>query len=256
MSVYQHAGCDYLLWEDHLALSIPAGYRSQETDCLYHTTWTSQTWSTEAPTIFLIHILLCHSLTNHKIKETKKKTMSGFLQAHPESGLPVIAWQLLALCVLKFKAASHTVYPSEQQSIGCLRRHIRRRINICDLFCQFNLATQLIQNKNLCVGFCVRVQEGSLEHKPSIWWTSLFVRTGPDYWHSSENAAWAHSVLPFLEFGLNWYRALLLWKVLSLMSSETVCWMLSRTDWLALPQGDKCYCGIHGNWCWSDPTAG
>lgn len=34
MSVYQHAGCDYLLWTDHLALSIPAGYRDRAGDGL------------------------------------------------------------------------------------------------------------------------------------------------------------------------------------------------------------------------------
>lgn len=58
MSVYQHAGCDYLLWADHLALSVPAGYHSQETDCLYRTTWTSQTSKQPPYFSFIFHYVI------------------------------------------------------------------------------------------------------------------------------------------------------------------------------------------------------
>lgn len=88
--------------------------------------------------------------TQSKIKkrERKKNIVWFFPKAHPESRLSIIAWQLLALCVLKFKVVRHTEHPSELQKASELQServpthaHSHTHTNIRDLFCQFNLDT-------------------------------------------------------------------------------------------------------------------
>lgn len=62
--------CERAIWPSASQLGATVG---QETDCLYCTTWTSQTRSATAPTILLIHILLCHSRTKWKNKLVQEK---------------------------------------------------------------------------------------------------------------------------------------------------------------------------------------
>lgn len=111
--------CERTIWPSASQL----GTRVRRRIVHKHTTWTSQTRSTGAPSIFLIHILLCNSLTKQKEKwKKKKKEYIVWFSKGTNGEQPFCNCLATAgtACVEVQSSETH-IYPSEQQKASELQ---------------------------------------------------------------------------------------------------------------------------------------